>query len=54
MFIALALQNSIIENYIDKYFAFGPVAYLKNSKSHLVDLLDKSGLLEWYHLRNIH
>jgi len=54
MFIALALRNSIIENYLDKYFAFGPVAYLKNSKSHLVDLLDKSGLLEWYHLRNIH
>lgn len=39
---------------MDKYFAFGPVAYLKNSKSHLVDLLDKSGILEWYHIRGIH
>lgn len=54
MFIALAKRNSVVEAYMDKYFAFGPVAYLKNTNSHLVDLLDKSGLLEWYHLRGIH
>jgi len=54
MFIALAKRNPVVEAYMDKYFAFGPVAYVKNSKSHLVDLLDKSGLLEWYHIRGIH
>lgn len=54
MFIALSKRNSVVEQYMDKYFAFGPVAYVKNSKSHLVDLLDKSGLLEWYHLRGIY
>ncbi len=51
MFVALSKQNSVIERYMDKYFAFGPVAYVKNSKSHLVDLLDKSALLLWFHLR---
>lgn len=54
MFIALSMQNPVIEAYLDKYFAFGPVAYLKHSKSHLVGFLDKSGLLAWYHLRGIH
>lgn len=53
MFIALSKQNPIVEAYLDKYFAFGPVAYVKNSRSHLVDLLDKSLLLQWYHLRGI-
>jgi gastric triacylglycerol lipase len=54
MFIALATQNSVVEQYLDKYFAFGPVVFLKNSKSHLIDLLDKSGLLEWYKLNAVH
>ncbi len=52
MFIALAKQNPEIETYMDNYFAFGPVAYVKNSKSHLIDLLDKSALLLWFHLRH--
>jgi hypothetical protein len=54
MFIALAKQNPIVEHYMDKYFAFGPVAYVKHSKAHLIELLDKSGVLEWYRLRGIH
>ncbi len=53
MFIALSKQNSVVEAYLDKYFAFGPVAYVKNARSHLIDLLDKSLLLQWYHLRGI-
>jgi lipase-like abhydrolase domain-containing protein 3 len=53
MFIALTQQNPVVEAYMDKYFAFGPVAYVKNAKSHLVDLLDKSLILQWYHLRGI-
>jgi len=39
---------------MDKYFGFGPVAYVKNAKSHVLTLLDKSDLLGWYHLRGIH
>ena len=54
MHVALSKRNPIIENIIDKYFAFGPVAYVKHAKSHLLTLLDKSPLLEWYHLRKIH
>jgi lysosomal acid lipase/cholesteryl ester hydrolase len=53
MFIALSKQNPVVEAYIDKYFAFGPVAYVKNAKSHLVDLLDKSLVLQWFKLRGI-
>jgi hypothetical protein len=53
MFVALSKQNQIIEAYLDKYFAFGPVAFVKNTNSHLVDLLDKSLLLQWFHLRGI-
>jgi len=54
MFIALSKRNAVVEAYMDKYFAFGPVAYLKHSNSHVISLLDKSKLLEWYHLRGIH
>ncbi len=54
MFIALAKQNSVVESYLDKYFAFGPVAYVKNCHSRLVTMLDKSLLLPWFRLRGIH
>lgn len=53
MFVALSKQNQIVEQYLDKYFAFGPVAVVKNAHSHLVNLLDKSLLLQWYKLRGI-
>lgn len=45
MNIALSKRNSVVEQYLDKYFAFGPIAYIANTKSKLVNLLDKSGLL---------
>lgn len=54
MNIALSKKNELIEKLMDKYFAFGPVAYVKNAKSHLLTLLDNSPLIEWYHLRGIH
>lgn len=38
---------------MDKYFAFGPVAYVKNSKSNLINLLDHSLILQWFKLRGI-
>jgi hypothetical protein len=54
MHIALSKQNPVVEAIIDKYFALGPIAVVKNARSHLVTLLDKSGLIEWYHLRNLY
>lgn len=54
MHIALSKHNEVIEHLIDKYFAFGPVAYVKNAKSHVLTLLDRSPVIEWYHLRGIH
>jgi hypothetical protein len=54
MNIALTKRNPVVESLIDKYFAFGPVAYVASTKSNLIALLDKSLLLQWYNLRGIH
>jgi gastric triacylglycerol lipase len=54
MHIALSKRNENVEKYLDKYFAFGPIAYVSYQKSHIMTLLDKSFLLEWYKLRHIH
>lgn len=54
MNVALSKRNPVVESLMDKYFAFGPVAYVANTKSNLVTLLDKSMLLEWYRIRGIH
>lgn len=54
MHIALSKNNPIVEKYIDKYFGLGPVALVKHASSNLVNLLDKSGLVQWYHLRKIY
>lgn len=53
MHIALSKQNKEVEDHLDKYFALGPIARVKDAHSHLVNLLDKSGLIAWYHLMNI-
>lgn len=53
MFVALSKHNPVIEQYLDKYFAFGPVAYVKNSKSNLINMLDHSLVLQWFKLRGI-
>lgn len=45
MHIALAKRNEVVEKYLDKYFGFGPVAYVSYEKSHIMNLLDKSKLL---------
>ena len=54
MHIALSKRNPVVENLLDKYFAFGPVATAKTTTSNLINLLNKSGLVEWFKLRNIH
>ena len=54
MHIALSKQNPVVESLIDKYFGFGPVAYVKYANASLVNLLDKSGIVAWFHLRGIH
>lgn len=54
MHVALSKRNPIIENLMDKNFAFGPVAFVKNANSHLLSLLDRSDIIAWYHLRGIH
>lgn len=48
MHIAMSLNNPVIEGLIDKYFGFGPVAYVNHQESRLIKLIDKSGLLGWY------
>lgn len=45
MHIALSKRNTVVETYLDKYFGFGPVAYVSYQKSHIMTLIDKSGLL---------
>jgi hypothetical protein len=45
MHVALSKRNSAVEDYIEKYFGFGPVAYVSYQKSHIMNLLDKSKLL---------
>lgn len=45
MHIALSKRNPVIEELMDKYFGFGPVAYVSYQKSHIMNLLDRSKLL---------
>lgn len=45
MHVALSKRNPGVEDYLDKYFGFGPVAYVSYQKSHIMNLLDKSKLL---------
>jgi hypothetical protein len=54
MHVALSKRNPVVEGLMDKYFAFGPVAFVKHSKSHVISLLDHSDLIGWFHLRGIH
>jgi gastric triacylglycerol lipase len=54
MNIALSKRNDNVIKYLDKYFAFGPIAYVSYQQSHIMTLLDKSKLLDWYKLRHIH
>lgn len=54
MFIALSNQSAVIEDRLDKYFAFGPVAFVKNSKSNLINMMNKNLIFEWLKLRGIH
>jgi pimeloyl-ACP methyl ester carboxylesterase len=54
MHIALAKRNEVVESLIDKYFGFGPVAYVKNANSSVVNLLDHKAVVEWFKLRGIH
>lgn len=54
MHIALAKRNPVVEAHLDKYFAFGPIAYVSYIHSNVMNLIDKSALLEWYKIRHIH
>ena len=54
MHIALAKRNPVIEKLLDKEFGFGPVAYVSYQSSPIMNLLDKSRLLEWYNIRGEH
>lgn len=45
MHVALSKRNPVVEKLLGKYFAFGPVAYVKYTKSHVVTLLDDSPIL---------
>lgn len=54
MHVALSKRNSVVESLLDKYFAFGPVAYVRNATSKVVDLLDHKIVLDWYKLRGVH
>jgi hypothetical protein len=54
MHVALSKQNPVVEAVLDKYFAFGPIGIIKHANSNIVKLLDKSGLVEWFHLRKVY
>lgn len=54
MNIALSKRNGVVESLLGKYFAFGPVAYIRYSHSHVIDLFDKGPMFDWYRLRGIH
>lgn len=54
MHVALSKRNPVVEQYLGKYFAFGPVAYASYITSNVFKLIDKAGLLEWYKIRHIH
>lgn len=54
MHVALSKRNPEVENFLGKYFAFGPVAYVRYATSHIVTLLNDSPLLEWYKVRGVH
>lgn len=45
MHIALSKNNPVVESLIDKYFGFGPVAYVNHQQSHIMTWLDNSNLL---------
>ena len=45
MHIALSKRNQIVEQYLDKYFAFGPIAYNSYQESNLMNLMQKSNIL---------
>ena len=45
MHVALSKRNPAIENYLGKYFAFGPVATVKYATSHIVTLLNDLPIL---------
>lgn len=36
MHVALSKRNSVVEEHLDKYFAFGPVAYVSYIHSHIM------------------
>lgn len=48
MFAALAKNNAVIESLIDKYFAFGPVAYVEHQQSNILTLLERSDVLNFF------
>lgn len=54
MHVTLAKQNPVVESLLDKYFGFGPVAYIIHQESHILSLLDKTPIVQWYELRHIH
>lgn len=54
MHVALSKRNPVVEEYLDEYFGFGPVAYVSYINSNVMNLIDKSALLQWYKFRHIH
>ena len=48
MHVALSKNNPVVESLMDKYFGFGPVAYVSHITSPIFKLMDKSSLLKFY------
>ena len=40
MHVALSTRNNVVEKYLNKYFGFGPVAYVSNQRSHVMNLIN--------------
>ena len=52
MHIALSKRNAAVENYIDKFFGFGPVVYAKYITSPLLDMMAHSKIDEFWKIRH--
>lgn len=50
MFAALSENNPVIEKYLNKYFALGPVAWIRHTNSPFLGVLNSmaDGLLKAY------
>ena len=43
-----------VEKYLNKYFGFGPVAYVSNQRSHVMNIINNKEFVQFYKIRHIY